>query len=429
MENLSVIILAAGKGTRMKSDIPKVLHKISGKEMLYFSIKEAQKISDDIHVVLYHQAELVQKQMESYFDNINYKIQDHENYPGTGGAIRDINTKHEKILILNGDMPLVQSIELEKFVTLDADIVLSVIDLVDPSGYGRVVINENKVEKIVEQKDATDEELEISTVNAGVYMFTKDIMNSYIDKIDNNNKQQEYYITDFIELGVKDNKIIKPLIVQEENFKGVNSKYDLANAEEIMQNRIKKELMQNGVQMRMPSTIYIEDGATIKNGVSLENGVTILGNSIIENSTIKTNSIIEDSVVLNSTIGPMARVRPKSNIDGSKIGNFVEIKKSNLNGVKAGHLSYLGDSIIDDGTNIGAGTITCNYDGKNKYQTKIGKNVFVGSNTQLVAPVNIEDDVIIASGTTVTKDVPKGNLAISRTNLKFVKDFFYKFFK
>jgi bifunctional UDP-N-acetylglucosamine pyrophosphorylase/glucosamine-1-phosphate N-acetyltransferase len=216
---------------------------------------------------------------------------------------------------------------------------------------------------------------------------------------------------------------------KEQNFKGVNSKYDLAQADEIMQNRIKKEVMINGVIMKMPHTIYIDYGVEFIGESIIENGVSILGSSKIENSHIKTNSIVESANIVNSSIGPLARVRPDSNISESHIGNFVEIKKSTLNGVKAGHLSYLGDASIDNGTNIGAGTITCNYDGKNKYKTQIGKNVFIGSDSQLVAPITIEDDVMVAAGTTVTKDIKKGSLAISRHPLKTISNFFYKFFK
>ncbi len=209
---------------------------------------------------------------------------------------------------------------------------------------------------------------------------------------------------------------------------GVNSKYQLAKAEELMQQKIKKAFMEAGVIMKLPETIYIESDVIIEGESIIENGVSLLKGSRIINSHIKTNSVIEDSIVENSQVGPMARIRPKSILKESKIGNFVEIKKSTLQGVKAGHLSYLGDSLIDEGTNIGCGTITCNYDGKAKYQTIIGKNVFVGSDTQLVAPVIIEDDVIIASGTTVTKNIKKGSLAINRAPLKVVESFFYKFF-
>ncbi len=429
MANNSVIILAAGKGTRMKSTLPKVLHKISGFEMLYYAIKEAKKLSDDITVVLYHQAELVQKRMEAYFDDINYVIQDHENYPGTGGAVMNIEVRHDKVLVLNGDMPLVEAEELEKFTHIDADIVMSVIRMEDSSGYGRVVIEGDEVVKIVEEKDASEEEKAIKTVNAGIYLFKKEILEKYLPRLSNDNAQEEYYLTDVVELAKNDGFKVAPLFVKEENFKGVNSKYDLSHAEEIMQRRIKKRFMMAGVTMHLPDTIYIDADVEIEGESEIEHGVTLLHGTKIINSHIKANSVIEDSKIIDSSVGPIARVRPGSELIDTHIGNFVEVKKSVLKGVKAGHLSYLGDSEIDEGTNIGAGTITCNYDGKNKYKTVIGKNVFVGSDTQIVAPVVIEDEVLIAAGTTVNKDVKKGSLAISRTSMKTVEGFFDKFFK
>ncbi len=429
MVNNSVIILAAGKGTRMKSKLPKVLHEISGFEMLYFVIKEAKKLSDDITVVLFHQADLVKEKMQNYFDDINFVIQDHANYPGTGGAVMNIDVRHQKVLVLNGDMPLIEAQELEKFTQIDADIVMSVIKMEDSSGYGRVVIQNDEVVKIVEEKDASDEEKEIKTVNAGIYLFKKEILQTYLPKLSNDNAQQEYYLTDVVELAKNDGFKVAPLYVKEENFKGVNSKYDLSCAEEIMQRRIKKSFMASGVTMRLPDTIYIDADVTIEGESVIENGVTLLHGTKIDNSHIKANSVIEESKIKDSTVGPLARVRPGCELVDTHIGNFVEVKKSTLKGVKAGHLSYLGDCDIDEGTNIGAGTITCNYDGKNKYKTVIGKNVFVGSDTQIVAPVVIEDEVLIAAGTTVSKDVKKGSLAISRTNMKTVDGFFDKFFK
>ena len=428
MKNISIVILAAGFGTRMKSKIPKVLHNISGFPMIYHSIKEAKKISDDIKVVLYHKNEIVKKEIERYFDDIEFIIQDVKNYPGTGGALRGLTYKHDKVMILNGDMPLVQNDELQKFMQIEADIVMSVIELKNPTGYGRVVIQNGKIQKIVEQKDASKEELDIKAVNAGVYLVKKDILENYIPKLSNQNLSKEYYLTDIIEMAKKDSKTLKPIFVKEEDFKGVNSRKDLAEAEVIMQRRIKERLMQNGVSMRLPETIYIESEVEFEGECVIENGVSIYKYSKIINSHIKSHSIIEESTIINSSIGPLAHIRPKSLIEESHIGNFTEVKKSTLKGIKAGHLSYLGDSDIDKGTNIGAGTITCNYDGKAKYKTKIGKNVFIGSDTQIVAPVIIEDDVIIAAGTTVTKDVKKGSLAISRTPLKTVENFFYKFF-
>ncbi len=426
---LSIIILAAGKGSRMKSTTPKVLHKISGYEMLYYSIKEAQKLSDDIHVVLYHQASRVQEAMEQYFDGIKYTIQDHDNYPGTGGAVMNINLKYDNTLVLNGDMPLIQSTELEKFITNDnSAIIMSVLQLEDASGYGRVIIKDNNVQKIVEQKDCNENELKTTTANAGIYSFNTEFLQNNLPKLSNDNAQKEYYITDLVEFAINDNKKVTPLIVDEENFKGVNSKFDLASAEVIHQNRIKKDLMSNGVIMKMPDTIYIENGVIIEGESILENGVTLLGNTKIINSHIKTNSIVEDSVIEDSSVGPIARIRPKSIIKDTHIGNFVEVKKSTLTGVKAGHLAYLGDSQIDEGTNIGAGTITCNYDGVNKYQTIIGKNVFIGSDTQLIAPVTLEDDCMIGAGSTITKDVKSGELVLTRSKPKTIKNYFYKFF-
>jgi len=426
--SISVVILAAGQGTRMKSNKPKVLHEISGKPMLFHAIDAAKEISDDIVVVLYHKAELIQSKIEEEYEGIRFHMQDAINFPGTGGAMKGVETKHSKTLILNGDMPLVTKDSLQALSKDGADINMSVIKLDNPDGYGRVVIDEDNVQEIVEQKDCTKEQLAIDTVNAGVYCVDTELLNRYIPKLDNNNAQKEYYLTDIIKMAVEEGKTIHPIYVAEEEFKGVNSKLDLANAEVIMQDKIKTALMKQGVIMRLPDTIYIDSRASFEGECILENGVSIIGKAHIVNSHIKANSVVEDSIIKNSDIGPLARVRPNSNITDTHIGNFVEVKKSTLKGVKAGHLAYIGDATIDEGTNIGAGVITCNYDGKNKYQTKIGKNVFVGSDSQLVAPVNIADDVMIAAGTTLSKDVEQGSLAISRTPLKVVKNFFYKFF-
>lgn len=428
MNKKSIIILAAGQGTRMKSSLPKVLHKISGKPMLYYSIKEALKISDDITVVLYHQFEKVKEEIERYFSNINFVIQDHENYPGTGGAVMNIVPKYEKVLVLNGDMPLIQASELEKF-DIDATIVMSVLELESADGYGRVIIENDDVKKIVEQKDANEKELLITTANAGIYQFETEFLLNNLSKLNNNNAQKEFYITDLVEMAINQGKVLKPIYVSEENFKGVNSKVELADAEVIHQNRIKDEFLKAGVIMRLPSTIYIEEDVTIEGESIIENGVTLLGKTKIINSHIKTNSIIENSIIENSDIGPLARVRPDCKIKDTHIGNFVETKKAELNGVKAGHLSYLGDCFIDEGTNIGCGTITCNYDGVNKYQTIIGKNVFVGSDTQFVAPIRVEDDVIIGAGTTVTSDIKKGELYVTRAKTKIIDGYFYKHFE
>ena len=426
--SISVVILAAGQGTRMKSTTPKVLHEISGKSMLFHAIDAAQKISDDITVVLYHQAERIQAEIKAHYSGIHFHMQDAVQFPGTGGAMKGVEVAHSKALILNGDMPLVTMSALESLMQGDADINMSVIKLDNPSGYGRVVISQGNVMEIVEEKDCIPAQKEIQTVNAGVYCVKKELLESYIPALSNENAQKEYYLTDIIKMAVDEEKIVHPVIVEEEEFKGVNSKLDLAHAEEILQRRIKTEWMKAGVSMRLPETIYIDSRATFEGECMLENGVSIQGASHIIASHIKTHSVIEDAHVENSDVGPMGRVRPNSKLIDTHIGNFVEVKKSTLTGVKAGHLAYIGDASIDEGTNIGAGMITCNYDGKNKHQTTIGKNVFIGSDTQIVAPVTIEDDVIIAAGTTVNKNVKKGSLAISRTEMRSVKNFFYKFF-
>ena len=426
---ISIVILAAGKGSRMKSGKAKVLHNVCGKPMLYHIIKASREISNDVTVVIAHQKEAVQEKMESFFDDINFVVQDTTNFPGTGGAMKNISTKNEKVLVLNGDMPLINADALDGFLKTDADIIMSIFNLENPDGYGRVKIENSEVQYIVEQKDASEDELKITHVNAGIYAFKKSVLDKYIPLLNNDNIQREYYLTDVVAMAKADNLIIKPLLVDEEHFKGVNSKKDLADSEVIMQDKIKTRWMNEGVIMQLPSTIYIENDVRFEGECIVENGCRLTGKTIIINSHIKAGSVVEDSTLVNSNIGPMAHLRPLSSIEDTHIGNFVELKKSNLKGVKAGHLSYIGDSEIDEGTNIGAGTITCNYDGINKYKTIIGKNVFIGSDSQLIAPVTIEDDVIIAAGTTVTSGkVKKGSLAINRTKLATKEDYYYKFF-
>ncbi|MCI4407220.1 MAG: bifunctional UDP-N-acetylglucosamine diphosphorylase/glucosamine-1-phosphate N-acetyltransferase GlmU [Sulfuricurvum sp.] len=427
--SLSIVILAAGKGSRMKSPKAKVLHEICGREMLYYSIKAAREITDDVIVVVAHQKDAVIAAMEKYFENLTFVTQDAENFPGTGGAMMGVHPKYDDVLVLNGDMPLIERSSIEKFLANPADIVMSVIPLDNPSGYGRVVIENDRVQRIVEEKDATDAEKAINTVNAGVYAFKHHVLQTYIPKLSNANAQGEYYLTDVIEMARNDALSISPLYVEEVEFKGVNSKNDLTNAEMIMMDRLRRTWMDAGVIMQLPETIYLEEGVQFEGECIIENGVRLCGNTLISHSHIKAHSVIEDSIVKNSDVGPLAHLRPLSILEETHVGNFVEVKKSTLTGVKAGHLSYLGDATIDSGTNIGAGTITCNYDGVKKYQTIIGKNVFVGSDTQLVAPVEISDNVMIAAGTTVTAGKYESDILIlSRTPIRKVAGFFTKFF-
>ncbi len=427
--SLSIVILAAGKGSRMKSPKAKVLHEICGREMLYYSIKAAREITDDVIVVVAHQKEAVIAAMEKHFSDLTFVTQDAENFPGTGGAMMGVYPKYDDVLVLNGDMPLVARSSIEKFLANPADIVMSVIPLDNPSGYGRVVIENNQVLRIVEEKDASESEKAINTVNAGVYAFKHHVLQTYIPRLSNANAQGEYYLTDVIEMARNDALSISPLYVEEVEFKGVNSKNDLAHAEMIMMDRLRRTWMDAGVIMQLPHTIYIEEGVRFEGECIVENGVRLCGDTLISSSHIKAHSVIEDSSVKNSDVGPLAHLRPLSVLEDTHVGNFVEVKKSTLTGVKAGHLSYLGDATIGSGTNIGAGTITCNYDGVKKYQTLIGKNVFIGSDTQLVAPVEISDNVMIAAGTTVTAGKYESDILIlSRTPIRKVAGFFTKFF-
>jgi bifunctional UDP-N-acetylglucosamine pyrophosphorylase/glucosamine-1-phosphate N-acetyltransferase len=396
--------------------------------MLFHTIDAIKDFCDDITVILYHQASLIKESINSHYTNINFHIQDVEKFPGTGGALKGVVAKYDRVLILNGDMPLITTSSLRGLIDGEGDINMSVIRLLDSTGYGRVMINNSKVEEIVEEKDCTPIQKEVKTVNAGIYAIKRELLERYIPALDNNNAQKEYYLTDIVKMAVDEGREVTPIYVKEEEFKGVNSKLDLAYAQDIMQSKIRERWMMAGVSMTLPNTIYIDSEAIFEGECIVESGVSIIGKSKIISSHIKTNSVVEDAIIEDSSIGPMARVRPQTILKDTHIGNFVEVKKSTLKGVKAGHLSYIGDTSIDEGTNIGAGVITCNYDGKAKYKTTIGKNVFIGSDTQLVAPVTIEDDVLIGAGSTINKDISKGELAISRVPLKRVSGFFYKFF-
>ncbi|KAA6225609.1 MULTISPECIES: bifunctional UDP-N-acetylglucosamine diphosphorylase/glucosamine-1-phosphate N-acetyltransferase GlmU [unclassified Campylobacter] len=428
MQNISIVILAAGLGTRMKSDVPKVLQKISDKSMIWHILDKANTLSNDISVILSHKKEEVEKEICLDFKDINFISQDLQNYPGTAGALKEYKAKHDKVLILCGDMPLIQKETLKNLINNDSDLSVAVFDTKDAKSYGRVIIKDNEIQKIVELKDANEEEKNIKICNSGVYVIKTSILNELLPKITNDNRVGEFYLTDIIRLSKEKNYNILPIFVDEYEFMGVNDKFELSVAENLMQERIKKNLMQAGVIMQNPASIFISAQAKFIKECKIEANVQILGKSIIENSIIKHSSVIEESVILNSDIGPLAHIRPGCEISNTHIGNFVECKKARLNGVKAGHLSYLGDCEIDEGTNIGCGTITCNYDGVKKYKTIIGKNVFIGSDTQLIAPIKIDDEVIIAAGSCVSQNIKSGTLFINRAKEKIVKDYFYKKF-
>lgn len=429
MNDVSVIVLAAGLGTRMKSQKAKVLFELCGEPMIIHILKKAYEISNDVSVILHYQFDEVKSAVLAHFPNAKIYKQDHEHFPGTAGGLKEVEIRGEKTLIICGDMPLVKSAELRKLCEVDAEVNLSVFSARDPFGYGRVITRGGEILKIVEQKDASEEEKAVKDANAGCYCFKSEALKQILPQIKPDNAQKEYYLTDAIKIAKDMGLKCAAVWVDEQSFMGINDKFALSIAENLMQNEIKENLMKQGVLMRLPQSIYIDSRAKFIGECELQENVSIVGPCVIESSLIKSGCVIEDSVVKNSDIGPMAHLRPKCEVIGTHIGNFVELKNAKVNRIKAGHLSYLGDCEIGEGSNIGCGTITCNYDGKKKYKTIIGKNVFIGSDTQLVAPVRVADDVIIAAGTTVTSDVPSGALAISRSKQINKDGFFHKFFR
>ncbi len=446
---VSVVILAAGFGTRMKSKEPKVLHTICGKSMIEYAIDTALQISSDIHVVLYNQEEKIKAFLQTKYawyiaDKITLHTQLHDIYPGTGGALMQaekqlIAIKGEKVLVISGDTPLIMHDDLMQLVNGKGAINLAVFQTQNPYGYGRILRKDQTntqqndtqcyaIAGIVEEKDCTAIQKQITTLNAGIYCFNKELLETYIPKLNDNNIQKEYYLTQVIELACQDSHDIFAYMCCEKNMLGVNTKLHLAQAEQIMLERLRHKAMEQGVIMQIPESIYLDYEVCFEGECVLENGVRITGKSYIKESYIKAHSVIEESKIIQSDIGPHAHIRPNSNIIDSHIGNFVECKNADLKGVKAGHLSYLGDCVVQEGSNIGAGVITCNYDGIKKHKTHIGKNVFVGSDCQLVAPVNIADNVLIGAGSTITKDIQEGDLALARTKQTNYPNGFYKFF-
>ena len=434
------IIMAAGKGTRMKSDLPKVVHLAHGKPMIVRIIDALNALDVEENIlVLGHKKEKV---LEVLGNDISYVVQQEQ--LGTGHAVKQAVPKIKDydgdVLIINGDIPLIRKQTLIDFYNLykneNADgIILSAI-FENPFSYGRVIKDGNKVLRIVEEKEANEEQKKVKEINAGVYIFKAQDLVKALGKINNNNEKGEYYITDVIEILSKENKkVISYSLEDSMEIQGVNSKVELALVSKVLRERKNTALMEDGVILIDPATTYIDDEVKIGRDTTIYPNVTLQGNTEIgENSEILSgtriidskiydnvrieSSVIEESIIENGvTIGPYAHLRPKSHLkENVHIGNFVETKKSTLEkGVKAGHLTYLGDAHIGEKTNIGAGTITCNYDGKNKFKTEIGKEVITGSDTMLVAPVNIGDNSLIGAGSVITKDVPSDSLSVERS--------------
>lgn len=440
MSSRYAIILAAGQGTRMKSKLYKVLHPVCGKPMVQHVVDQVSKLNiDEMVTIIGHGAEKVKAQLGNLSQ---YALQ--ESQLGTAHAVIQAKEmlagKPGVTLVVCGDTPLIQAETMEALFKqhedANAKVTVLTAEAVDPTGYGRIVRNnEGFVEKIVEHKDATEEERSIKEINTGTYCFDNLALFQALEQVSNDNVQGEYYLPDVIEILKKQGEIVTAFQTTEfEETLGVNDRIALSEAERIMKKRINETHMRNGVTLIDPLTTYIGSDVAIGQDTVIYPGTVLLGNTTIgSDCIIGPNSEIKDCQIGNETtirqsvahdssigkavnIGPFAHIRPASDIhDDVKIGNFVEIKKAIFGqGSKASHLSYIGDAEVGKDVNIGCGSITVNYDGKNKFLTKIEDNVFVGCNSNLVAPVTIGKGSYVAAGSTITSDVPEDALSIAR---------------
>lgn len=444
--SLSVIILAAGKGTRMKSSKPKVLHTLANRSLLEHVYDTARSLgAEEIIVVYGHGGEMV-KQACAHFDA---KWVEQTEQLGTGHAVQqafDAVNLNNNVLVLYGDVPLTSQQTLTELLDGSEDkIGLLTVCLDNPTGYGRILRNENnQVTGIVEQKDASEAQQQINEVNSGILSCKGETLQALLENINNQNSQGEYYLTDIFALAAEQGIEIKTTTVADSyEVEGVNNRLQLATLERIYQRNIAEQLMTDGVALADPARldvrgkvsisndVFIDVNVVLEGEVSIATGSEIGANCVIinsqigENVRIKANSVIENAQIdADCEVGPFARIRPETHLQqGAKVGNFVEIKKAEIGkGSKVNHLSYVGDTVMGDNVNVGAGTITCNYDGANKHQTTIGNDVFIGSDSQLVAPVSIADGVTIGAGATVTKDIDESDvLVISRSPQKTIR--------
>jgi bifunctional UDP-N-acetylglucosamine pyrophosphorylase/glucosamine-1-phosphate N-acetyltransferase len=446
--SLSVIILAAGKGTRMYSRKPKVIHQLAGKPMLQHVIDTSRELGpEQIIVVIGHEAGQVR---DAVSDEDIVWVEQHQQL-GTGHAVMQCNDALQAgndILVLYGDVPLIASSTLKDLIQpAEHDPVVSVLSFMaeDPSGYGRLVRDDNDdVTAIVEHKDADEAVLAIRECNSGILFIRGGEYRELLEDIGNDNVQQEYYLTDVVKHAVSRGHVVNAVVCgDEEEVLGVNNQHHLAQLESIYRRRYAERLMQQGVKLIDPERIdirgtlevgrdvVIDVNCVFEGNVSLGDGVNIASNCVISNTSIGAGSnilpmcVIEDSKIGdNNNIGPFARLRPLTEtLDSAKIGNFVEVKKSLIGkGSKVNHLTYIGDTEMGERVNVGAGTITCNYDGAYKHKTTIEDDVFIGSDTQLVAPVKVGKGATIGAGSTITKDTPPEGLTLSRSKQQSIKN-------
>lgn len=436
--SLDIVILAAGQGTRMRSALPKVLHPVAGKSMLGHVIDTARQLQPhSIQVVIGHGAEAVRERLAA--PDLSFVLQAEQ--LGTGHAVAQAlpALSAERVLILYGDVPLIAAETLQRLLALvsDQQMGLLTVQLADPTGYGRIVRGaDGQVEAIVEHKDANAAQRAISEGNTGILAVPGKRLADWLGRLSNSNAQGEYYLTDVIAMAVADGLVVATEQASDEmEVLGANDRIQLSQLERHYQYRAGRRLMAQGVTLIDPARFDLRGEVTVGRDVLIDINVILEGQVVIEDGVhIGPNCVIKDSVLRQGAIvkanshldgadvgegadcGPFARLRPGS-VLGAKahVGNFVELKNAKLGaGAKAGHLSYLGDAEIGARTNIGAGTITCNYDGANKFKTVLGEDVFIGSNSSLVAPVNLGDGATTGAGSTVTADVPANTLAVGR---------------
>ncbi|MCB1661268.1 MAG: bifunctional UDP-N-acetylglucosamine diphosphorylase/glucosamine-1-phosphate N-acetyltransferase GlmU [Pseudomonadales bacterium] len=444
--NLEVVILAAGQGTRMKSKLPKVLHHLAGKSLLSHVICNAQELgAAAIHVVVGHGAELVKDSTAT--NNLNWVIQ--EQQLGTGHAVAQAMTsigEDSTVLVLYGDVPLTSAQTLTDLLQkVDArSMALLTVKLADPSGYGRIIRDAaGQVKAIIEEKDATAEQRRINEGNTGILAVSSRKLKKWLPRLSTNNAQAEYYLTDTIAMAVAEDMQINAVTAQtEQEVQGINSRQQLADLERWYQKQLANQLMAQGVTLADPARldirgevsvgpdIFIDANVLLEGSVSIGEGSRIGPNVVIKNAVIGAgvnifaNSVIENAEIGSGCqIGPFARLRPGTRLaQGAKIGNFVETKNAFIGvGSKVSHLSYVGDAELGKEVNIGAGTITCNYDGANKFKTEIGNGVFVGSNTALVAPIKIGENATIGAGSTLSRDVEPNTLVVARAITRVIE--------
>ena len=446
---INVVILAAGKGTRMNSDQPKVLHELGGKPMLEHVVVAANSLDDaQLHIVIGHGADSVRAH---FVDASNLSWVEQEQQLGTGHAVAQAMpgialAEDASVLVLCGDVPLIKTdslLDLTSHVGPDT-LALLTLNTSDPTGLGRIIRDQNdKVVAIVEEKDASDSQRRITEINSGIMAIPATRLSKWLNQLGNDNKQGEYYLTDVIAMAVSDGCEIYTRVIDDEfEVQGVNDKLQLARLERHYQVKLAERFLKQGVGMADPARVdirgelvcgkdvFIDANVIFEGRVTLGDKVNIAPNVIIKNSSIGsstsilTNTVIEDAEIADHcSVGPFARIRPGTSLkDGVKVGNFVEIKNSTLEtGSKANHFAYIGDADLAELVNVGAGTIFCNYDGVNKHRCTIGNDVFIGSNSTLVAPVTIADGAFIAAGSTINSDVYENELAVGRGKQRNIK--------